>query len=106
MPKLKQIKGTANGLPKTKTLNDLLDNLSAEAVGANDVKEALIAYVLDTADDPHDQKAHRSRLRLEALKVLADIVKAESKIKGDDEDADILNIIRGDSDDFSEGNED
>ena len=89
MAKLKQL------LNNPKTLNDLLEDLSAEEVGANDVKEALIAYVLDTADDPHDQKAHRSRLRLEALKVLADIVKAESKIKGDDEDADILNIIRG-----------
>ena len=90
MTKLKQI------LTKPKTLNDLLGDLSADEVGANDVKEALIAYVLDTADDPHDQKAHRSRLRLEALKVLADIVKAESKIKGDDGDADILSIIKGD----------
>ena len=93
MTKLKSIKGT-----KPVTLNDLLGQLTAEEVKTNDVKEALIAYVLDTADDPHDQKAHRSRLRLEALKVLADIVKAESKLAPEEGDADLLSIINGDND--------
>ena len=93
MTKLKSIKGN-----KPETLNDLLGQLTAEEVKTNDVKEALIAYVLDTADDPHDQKAHRSRLRLEALKVLADIVKAESKLAPEEGDADLLSIINGDND--------
>ena len=92
MTKLKSIKGN-----KPVTLNDLLGQLTAEEVKTNDVKEALIAYVLDTADDPHDQKAHRSRLRLEALKVLADIVKAESKLAPEEGDADLLSIINGDN---------
>jgi hypothetical protein len=60
---------------KVPTLNDLLSGLASEQAGPSDIKEALIAYVLETEDDPTDQKAHRARLRLEALKVLADLVK-------------------------------
>ena len=84
---------------KVPTLNDLLSGLASEQAGPSDIKEALIAYVLETEDDPTDQKAHRARLRLEALKVLADLVKSESKLAKDDgSDADILSIIKGDSD--------
>jgi hypothetical protein len=84
---------------KVPTLNDLLSGLASEQAGPSDIKEALIAYVLETEDDPTDQKAHRARLRLEALKVLADLVKSESKLSKDDgSDADILSIIKGDSD--------
>ena len=86
-------------IPQIPTLNDLLSGLASEQAGPSDIKEALIAYVLETEDDPTDQKAHRARLRLEALKVLADLVKSESKLAKDDgSDADILSIIKGESD--------
>jgi len=75
-------------------LDKLLEQMPAPSeINNEDLKTMLVEFLLDQQEDDVEKKrATRSRLRLDALRLLADIVKNESG--GDINDA-ILGVIAG-----------
>ena len=77
---------------RPQTLQEVINALPDDtAVGVGDVKQMALQFILDTPEDQTD-RAYRSRLKLEALKILADLVKREGA--GDIQDA-VLMVING-----------
>ena len=77
---------------KHNNLADVIDALPDDTqVGVGDVKQMALQFILDTPDDKTD-RAYRSRLKLEALKILADLVKREG---GTDISDAVLMVIQG-----------
>jgi len=79
-------------------LDKVLEQLPNHSeIGNDDLKSLITEFIMDQGDDDVEKKrATRSRLRLDALKLLAEIIKNESG--GDINDA-ILGIIAGKSSD-------
>lgn len=87
---LKSIESVSKGL--SNNLDDLLKDLPFDKeLSAGDIKSLVVQYIIETKDDTRDIKGHRSKLRLEALRLLADLTKLEAKTNNTD--ADILSII-------------
>ena len=85
---------------KTKNkLETLLTSLPTTDLSSSDIKALAISFILDQedigSDDAEKQKATRSRLKLEALRLLHDINKSEN---GPDLDSAILAVISGKKD--------
>jgi len=77
-------------------LEKLLKQLPDLDVDAQDLKAMAIQFIMDQEDDEVEEKrGTRSRLKLEALRLLHDIVKAEG---GTDLDGAILAVIAGNKD--------
>ena len=79
-------------------LDKVLDQMPNHSeMGNEDLKTLIAEFIMDQQEDDVEKKrATRSRLRLDALKLLAEIIKNESG--GDINDA-ILGIIAGKSSD-------
>lgn len=76
---------------KSKNLADMIDELPTRDIGNKDLKALLLQLVLDVEpDSPDNAFASRSNVKLNALKILADIVKAE---KNDETNDDLINIL-------------
>lgn len=89
------MKNKINYLPsprKPKTLDDILNNIDADAIKASDLKHLVVQFINDTPDDPSDVRGHRARLRLEGLRLLTDILKLESKESS--LDSSVLQLIK------------
>ena len=79
-------------------LDKVLDQMPSHSdMGNEDLKTLIAEFIMDQQDDDVEKKrGTRSRLKLDALKLLAEIIKNESG--GDINDA-ILGIIAGNSSD-------
>tara|TARA_R110000824_G_scaffold14054_4_gene60366 strand:- start:1662 stop:1931 length:270 start_codon:yes stop_codon:yes gene_type:complete len=82
-------------MPKKPTnklsLADLIDALPSVDVASSDLKALILQLILDTpTDDPQKPYANRSRVKLEALKLLSDINRQDSV---SDYEADLLEIL-------------
>jgi hypothetical protein len=79
-------------------LDKVLDQMPSHSdMGNEDLKTLIAEFIMDQQDDDVEKKrGTRSRLKLDALKLLAEIIKNESG--GDINDA-ILGIIAGKSSD-------
>ena len=76
---------------KLNTLTDLIDALPTADVSSSDLKTLILQLLLDTpSDDPLKPYANRSRVKLEALKLLADINRQDSV---SDYEAELLDIL-------------
>jgi len=81
---------------KKPTLTDLINALPSPDVKSGDLKALILQLILDTpTDDPNNHFANRSKVKLEALKLLADINRNDSV---SDYEADLLDIL-GDKED-------
>jgi len=82
-------------MPKKPTnklsLIDLINALPSVDVASSDLKALILQLILDTpTDDPNKPYANRSRVKLEALKLLSDINRQDSV---SDYEADLLEIL-------------
>jgi hypothetical protein len=78
-------------MSKKLTLTDLIDALPSPDVKSGDLKGLILQLILDTPDDnPNNHFANRSKVKLEALKLLADINRSDSV---SDYEADLLDIL-------------
>ena len=84
-----------NVIHKPKTLDDLLEDIEGAEIKASDIKAMVVQFINETPDDKHDPRGHRARLRLEGLRLLADLLKIESKEGGLDNS--VLQLIKKDS---------
>jgi len=76
---------------KKQTLADLIDALPSPDVASSDLKTLILQLILDTpSDDPANHFANRSKVKLEALKLLADINRNDSV---GDYEADLLDLL-------------
>ena len=76
---------------KKLTLSDLIDALPTPDVKSGDLKSLILQLILDTPDDnPNNHFANRSKVKLEALKLLSDINRNDSV---SDYEADLLDIL-------------
>lgn len=82
-------------LNRPKNLDDILRQIENKPIDAGDIKSLVVQYVLETPDDITDVKGHRSKLRLDALRLLAELTKLESKTNNTD--ATILSLIKDSS---------
>lgn len=73
-------------------LDQLLRQIENKPIDASDIKSLVVQYVLETPDHKEDIKGHRSKLRLEALRLLAELTKMEQK--SNNTDATILSLIK------------
>jgi|TARA_R110000751_G_scaffold87475_1_gene173385 hypothetical protein len=81
---------------KLNTLTDLIDALPSADVGSSDLKTLILQLILDTpSDDPSKPYANRSRVKLEALKLLSDINRNDTT---SDYEAELLDILGKDED--------
>jgi|TARA_R110000751_G_scaffold84870_1_gene169566 hypothetical protein len=81
---------------KLNTLTDLIDALPTADVGSADLKTLILQLILDTpSDDPSKPYANRSRVKLEALKLLSDINRNDTT---SDYEAELLDILGKDED--------
>jgi hypothetical protein len=88
-------------MPKpVKTLDDLLSELEAKEIDKTDLKELIVEFIKETPDDKQDSKGYRARIRLEGLRLLADVMKLEGKEK--DMDSSVLQLIKRNSEDETE----
>jgi hypothetical protein len=76
------------------TLDDLLCDLDATEISTSDLKVLVAEFIKETQDDK-SEKGYRARLRLEGLRLLADLMKLEGKEK--DLDSSVLQLIRKDN---------
>ena len=61
------------------SLSDLINALPTSDVGSLDLKALILQLILDTpTDDPHKHFANRSKVKLEGLKILSDILRNDS----------------------------
>jgi len=86
-------------MPKKPTnklsLIDLINALPSVDVASSDLKALILQLILDTpTDDPQKPYANRSRVKLEALKLLSDINRQDSV---SDYEADLLEILGPDN---------
>jgi len=86
-------------MPKKPTnklsLIDLINALPSVDVASSDSKALILQLILDTpTDDPQKPYANRSRVKLEALKLLSDINRQDSV---SDYEADLLEILGPDN---------
>ena len=86
-------------MPKKPTnklsLVDLINALPSVDVASSDLKALILQLILDTpTDDPQKPYANRSRVKLEALKLLSDINRQDSV---SDYEADLLDILGTDN---------
>lgn len=78
-------------MSKKLSLSDLIDALPTPDVKSGDLKSLILQLILDTPDDnPMNHFANRSKVKLEALKLLADINRNDSV---SDYEADLLDIL-------------
>mgnify|MGYP003141491409 CR=1 FL=1 len=78
-------------MSKKLTLSDLIDALPTPDVKSGDLKSLILQLILDTPDDdPRNHFANRSKVKLEALKLLSDINRNDSV---SDYEADLLDIL-------------
>jgi len=82
-------------MPKKPTnklsLIDLINALPSVDVASSDLKALILQLILDTPTDDHNKPyANRSRVKLEALKLLSDINRQDSV---SDYEADLLEIL-------------
>jgi len=83
-------------MSKKLSLSQLIDALPSPDVKSGDLKSLILQLILDTPDDnPTNHFANRSKVKLEALKLLADINRNDSV---SDYEADLLDIL-GDKED-------
>jgi|TARA_R100001530_G_C4307511_1_gene152106 hypothetical protein len=76
---------------KLNCLSDMIAALPTPDVKSDDLKSLILQLILDTPnDDPHNHFANRSKVKLEALKLLADINRSDSV---SDYEADLLDIL-------------
>lgn len=81
---------------KLNTLTNLIDALPSADVSSGDLKTLILQLILDTEnDDPNKPYANRSRVKLDALKLLSDILRNDSV---SDYEAELIEIL-GDKDD-------
>jgi len=81
---------------KLNTLTNLIDALPSADVSSSDLKTLILQLILDTEnDDPSKPYANRSRVKLDALKLLSDILRNDSVR---DYEAELIEIL-GDKDD-------
>ena len=67
------------GMDRRKTLDSLIGALPSPDVQEKDLKELALQLILDVPKDDSNTKAARAKVKLEALKLLAEIVRNESK---------------------------
>jgi len=73
------------------SLTDLINALPTVDVASSDLKALILQLILDTpVDDPTKPYANRSRVKLEALKLLSDINRQDSV---SDYEAELLDIL-------------
>ena len=78
-------------MSKKLSLSQLIDALPSPDVKSGDLKSLILQLILDTPDDnPTNHFANRSKVKLEALKLLADINRNDSV---SDYEADLLDIL-------------
>ena len=76
---------------KLNTLTNLIDALPTADISSADLKTLILQLILDTpSDDPHKPYANRSRVKLEALKLLSDINRNDTT---SDYEAELLDIL-------------
>lgn len=81
---------------KLNTLSNLIDALPSADVSSADLKTLILQLILDTEnDDPSKPYANRSRVKLDALKLLSDILRNDSV---SDYEAELLDLLGEDSD--------
>lgn len=79
----------------SKTLDDLLGELDGREIEKADLKELIVEFIKETPDNKTDEKGWRARIRLEGLRLLADVMKMEGKEK--DIDSSVLQLIKKNS---------
>jgi|TARA_R110002020_G_scaffold438193_1_gene648621 hypothetical protein len=78
-------------MKKHLTLADLIDALPSADVKSGDLKSLILQLILDTPDDDAQKHfANRSKVKLEALRLLTDINRNDSV---SDYEADLLDIL-------------
>jgi hypothetical protein len=78
-------------MKKHLTLADLIDALPTPDVKSGDLKSLILQLILDTPnDDAQKHFANRSKVKLEALRLLTDINRNDSV---SDYEADLLDIL-------------
>ena len=76
---------------KLNTLTNLIDALPTADISSADLKTLILQLILDTpSDDPSKPYANRSRVKLEALKLLSDINRNDTT---SDYEAELLDIL-------------
>lgn len=76
---------------KKQNLSDMINELPSRDIGNKDLKALLLQLVLDTPNDDVDGiYATRASVKLQALKILAEINKAE---KDTDSDNDLIDLL-------------
>jgi hypothetical protein len=85
---------------KLNTLSNLIDALPSADVSSADLKTLILQLILDTIldtenDDPSKPYANRSRVKLDALKLLSDILRNDSV---SDYEAELLDLLGEDCD--------
>ena len=81
---------------KLNTLSNLIDALPSADVSSADLKTLILQLILDTEnDDLSKPYANRSRVKLDALKLLSDILRNDSV---SDYEAELLDLLGEDSD--------
>ena len=81
---------------KLNTLSNLIDALPSADVSSADLKTLILQLILDTENDDHSKPyANRSRVKLDALKLLSDILRNDSV---SDYEAELLDLLGEDSD--------
>lgn len=79
---------------KKKTLHQLIEALPTLDVSTKDIKSLALQLILDTPDDDVDsQYATKGKLKLETLKLLADMIRNESV---GDVEKELLEILSAD----------
>ena len=79
------------------TLADMISALPSADVSSSDLRSLILQLVLDTPnDDAKKHYANKSRVKLEALKLLADINRLDSV---SDYEAELLDILSTDEED-------
>jgi hypothetical protein len=78
---------------RKRTLNDLIEKLPGADIDRDDIKQLALQLILDTSDDTAETKAARGKLKLDGLKLLADMLRDEDTAETDDA---LLGLLAGD----------
>lgn len=79
--------------PTKKTLHMLIEALPNYDVQTKDIKQLALQLILDTSDDDIDSAyATKGKLKLETLKLLAELIKNEAE---GDAEKELLEILSG-----------